>query len=86
MTGWQDTAPCKGLSKLFFPAHKERPKAGVIREAKALAICARCPHRTPCKEIADTMPSEPRGIFGGVIYRDMTDRSRQQRKQKAMTA
>jgi hypothetical protein len=32
------------------------------------------------------MPSEPRGIFGGVIYRDMTDRSRQQRKQKAMTA
>ena len=55
MTGWQDTAPCKGLSKLFFPAHNERPEAGVIREAKALAICARCPHRTPCKEIADTM-------------------------------
>ena len=86
MKPWWDDAPCKGLSKLFFPAHNERPEAGVIREAKALAICARCPHRTPCKEIADTMPSEPRGIFGGVIYRDITDRSRQQRKQKAMTA
>lgn len=35
MTGWQDTAPCKGLSKLFFPAHNERPEAGVIREAKS---------------------------------------------------
>lgn len=83
MKPWWDDAPCKGLSKLFFPAHNE---AGANREAKALAICARCPHRTPCKEIADTMPSEPRGIFGGVIYRDMTDRLRQQRKQKAMTA
>jgi len=80
---WQDTAPCKGLSHLFFPAHNERPETGRHREARALAICATCPHRTPCQHIAETMPHEPRGIFGGIIYRDWIDRSRQQRKQKA---
>jgi WhiB family transcriptional regulator, redox-sensing transcriptional regulator len=60
---WTDTAACQGQTPLFFAPQGERPEARVVREAKARAICHRCPVIEPCR----TWAREQReyGFWGG---------------------
>lgn len=80
MTDWKDTAPCKGLSKLFFPAHNERPEAHRKRVAKARELCMTCQHRTACDQQAGR--NDETGVWAGVERHNMHDLSRQRRNQR----
>lgn len=62
-TGWMDQAACSGDSHLFFAPFAERPEARVRREAKARAICERCPVLMPCREYARV--NRELGFWGG---------------------
>ena len=74
MTGWRDLAACAGQQELFFDGR---------REAKARAICARCPVRAQCLEYAlsgaGTWRGIATGIWGGTTPQER-DQPRQQRK------
>jgi WhiB family redox-sensing transcriptional regulator len=65
--GWQFEGACRGEdSSLFFaPNYFERREEKARREAKAKAICARCPVREPCLEFALRI-REPHGVWGGL--------------------
>lgn len=65
--GWQFAAACRGEdSSLFFaPNYFERRDEKDGREAKAKAICARCPVRDVCLEYALRI-RETHGIWGGL--------------------
>lgn len=65
--GWQFDAACRGEdSSLFFaPNHFERYGEKESREARAKAICARCPVRSECLEYALRI-REPHGVWGGL--------------------
>lgn len=65
--GWQFDAACRGEdSSLFFaPNYFEKREEKGAREAKAKALCARCPVRRPCLEYALGV-REPHGIWGGL--------------------
>ncbi len=65
--GWQHDAACRGAdATLFFaPNYFERREEKDAREAKAKAICARCPVRRPCLEYALRI-REPHGVWGGL--------------------
>ena len=65
--GWQFRAACRGEeSALFFaPNYFERREQKEAREAKAKAICVRCPVRAECLEYALRI-REPHGIWGGL--------------------
>ena len=64
---WQFHAACRGEdSSLFFaPNYFERREQKEAREAKAKAICVRCPVRAECLEYALRI-REPHGIWGGL--------------------
>ncbi|GEM_PF-202683 len=64
---WRHEAACRGEdSSLFFaPNYFEKRGEKEAREAKAKAICARCPVREPCLEYALRI-REPHGIWGGL--------------------
>jgi WhiB family transcriptional regulator, redox-sensing transcriptional regulator len=61
--GWRSAAACR-LSDpdLFFPVSS----AGIAQReiAEALAVCARCPVRAPCREFA-LRTRQQHGIWGG---------------------
>ena len=82
--GWQFRAACRGEeSALFFaPNYFERREQKEAREAKAKAICARCPVRAECLEYALRI-REPHGIWGGLneLERRAMLRSRGERLQ-----
>lgn len=61
---WAATAACRGKLHLFFPPHGERPETRARREARAVAVCATCPHTTACFEWA-TANGETEGVWGG---------------------
>ncbi len=63
---WQQYGLCRaGDSAVFFPpAHFEHKPEREAREAKAKAICARCPVRVTCLEWA-LATREPHGVWGG---------------------
>jgi WhiB family redox-sensing transcriptional regulator len=65
--GWQAGAACRGAdAALFFaPNYFERREEKDGREAKAKAICARCPVRAPCLAYA-LFIREPHGVWGGL--------------------
>ncbi|GIU99840.1 MAG: hypothetical protein KatS3mg014_1456 [Actinomycetota bacterium] len=65
--GWETYAACRGAdTSLFFaPNYFERREEKLAREAKAKAICARCPVREPCLEYALRI-RDPHGIWGGL--------------------
>jgi WhiB family redox-sensing transcriptional regulator len=65
--GWQVAAACRGAdASLFFaPNYFERRGEKDGREAKAKAICSRCPVREPCLEYALEI-REPHGVWGGL--------------------
>jgi WhiB family redox-sensing transcriptional regulator len=66
---WQRQAACEGEDPaLFFePDHYENPRARRRREAKAKAICAGCPVRSPCLEFG---LATPHGLWGGLSEMD----------------
>ncbi|HYF12169.1 MAG TPA: WhiB family transcriptional regulator [Actinomycetota bacterium] len=65
--GWQDGAACRGEDSAFFfaPSYFEKRYEKDAREAKAKAICDRCPVREPCLEYALRI-REPHGVWGGL--------------------
>lgn len=60
---WMNTAACKGLTHLFFPAPAERPQARERREAMATAVCASCHVNGTCREFA--RDNHEYGYWGG---------------------
>jgi len=65
--GWQFDAACRGEdSSLFFaPNYFEKREEKDGREAKAKAICVRCPVRSICLDYA-LRTRETHGIWGGL--------------------
>jgi WhiB family transcriptional regulator, redox-sensing transcriptional regulator len=84
--GWQYEAACRGEdSELFFaPNYFERKEEKEAREAKAKAICVRCPVRTDCLEYA-LRNREPHGIWGALneIERKALIRERERSARRA---
>lgn len=63
---WQLHAACRGMSSsYFFHPEGERGPARARREAKAKAICSRCPALLECRRHA-LQVHEPYGIWGGL--------------------
>jgi WhiB family transcriptional regulator, redox-sensing transcriptional regulator len=63
---WQARARCGGVAAaLFFGPDGERPAEREIREARAAAVCARCPVRAQCLDYA-LRHSIKHGIWGGL--------------------
>lgn len=57
---WRDQARCRGMDpQVFHPAEDDE-----VGAERALAICAVCPVREPCLELAITT-KEKEGIWGG---------------------
>ena len=65
--GWQFRAACRGedASLFFAPGYFERREEKDHREARAKAICARCPVRADCLDYALRI-REPHGVWGGM--------------------
>jgi WhiB family transcriptional regulator, redox-sensing transcriptional regulator len=63
---WQQHGLCRAHDgRVFFPpTHFEPKPEREAREAKAKAICAKCPVRQPCLEWA-LNTQEPYGVWGG---------------------
>lgn len=63
---WQFEGLCRGMdSSVFFHPDKERDPARGRREAKAKAICQKCPVLERCRRHALEV-REPYGIWGGL--------------------
>lgn len=63
---WQDEAACRGADgSLFFAGDPERRASRTRREARAKAICVRCPVIEQCLAFALRV-EEPCGIWGGL--------------------
>lgn len=60
---WMDTAACKGLTHLFFPAPAERPQARERREAMAKSVCHSCSVAGTCRDFARN--HHEYGFWGG---------------------
>ena len=61
---WRHRAACRNLDpEIFFPVAEAGP-ARERQEARALAVCARCPVRAQCLEFA--LNALPYGIAGGM--------------------
>jgi WhiB family redox-sensing transcriptional regulator len=75
---WMDAAACRGATRFFFGPNGERPEARARRERVALAMCATCPVRSPCGELAELI-GERHGIWAGETEQDRYRRQRRQR-------
>lgn len=63
---WQLRSACRGLkSSYFFHRDGERGPSRAKREARAKAICQRCPVVVQCRQHALAV-REPYGIWGGL--------------------
>jgi WhiB family redox-sensing transcriptional regulator len=63
---WQLKGLCRGMdSAFFFHPDGERGPARARREARAKAVCERCPVLTSCRKHALAV-QEPYGIWGGM--------------------
>lgn len=66
--GWWGDTPCKGMDeKVFFP---DIPVGGQAYDPwlEARKVCAFCPHRKPCLELAmeaERFETTRHGMFGG---------------------
>ncbi len=60
---WMDSAACKGLTHLFFPAPAERPQARERREAAARDVCESCGVQVDCRSFA--RDHHEYGVWGG---------------------
>jgi WhiB family redox-sensing transcriptional regulator len=63
---WRDRAACATENpEWFYPSPSDRAGRGAKREAKAKAVCARCPVRAECLNWATTRGIRD-GIWGGL--------------------
>jgi WhiB family redox-sensing transcriptional regulator len=63
---WSLNAACIGTeTSTFYPADGERGMRRRVREAKAKAICSRCPVIAECLQWA-IATNEPWGLWGGM--------------------
>ena len=63
---WQEEAACRGEdSAWFFPADAEQRRARLRREARAKAVCWKCPVMQLCRDHALRV-DEPAGIWGAL--------------------
>ena len=63
---WQLKGACRGMdSAFFFHPEGERGPARASREARAKAVCQRCPVIEECRRHALAV-QEPYGIWGGL--------------------
>ena len=63
---WELSAACVGTdTSAFYPADGERGVSRRVREAKAKAICSRCPVIAECLRWA-IATNEPWGLWGGM--------------------
>ncbi len=77
MWSWQDRAACTGMDRrLFFGPDDEPRPDREIREAKAKAVCKRCPVRVQCLDYA-LRHSIRHGICGGL---NEEERARERRR------
>ena len=78
---WQDRAACREYDNvLFFGEEGESELEKQAREARAKAVCQRCPVSEPCLEFAmDT--NQKYGIWGG-----LTDKERASLKRRRARA
>lgn len=66
---WQLRGACRGTGgEAFFHPYGEREPSRSRRERAALAICAGCPVREPCRDYA-LAAQEPYGVWGGLTER-----------------
>jgi WhiB family redox-sensing transcriptional regulator len=67
---WRLRAACRQVdSAVFFPPDAERGPAQEVREARAKAICARCPVIRECATYA-LVAGERHGVWGGLSERE----------------
>lgn len=77
MWSWQDRAACTGMDRLLFFGLDDEPRPDLeIREAKAKAVCKRCPVRVQCLDYA-LRHSIRHGIWGGL---NEEERARERRR------
>lgn len=82
---WEARAACAGVDgQVFFAPDGERPPERESREAKAKAICARCPVRAQCLDYA-LSNSIKHGIWGG-LNQDERVRERRRRARRPHAA
>lgn len=63
--GWAARGACRGSDpELFFPLTQSAEQ-----EARAKAVCERCPVLTECRAYA-VRAAEPEGIWGGLTVRE----------------
>ena len=60
---WVAGAICTDRGALFFGPPRERPEARARREGAAIAICAACPVRVPCRQAG--RDRREHGVWGG---------------------
>lgn len=69
LTNWQEVAPCKGATDIFFPSDNLGSSALLIAEERAKQICRSCPFMQECLELA-LVNREKDGIWGGMTARE----------------
>ena len=70
---WRLRAACRHVdSAIFFSPDGERGPARQVREARAKAVCARCPVIQECATYA-IAAGERHGVWGGLSERDRLD-------------
>jgi WhiB family transcriptional regulator, redox-sensing transcriptional regulator len=79
---WQEDAACRTYDNLLFfgPDQGESELERQAREARAKAVCQRCPVAEPCLEFA-METNQKYGIWGG-----LTDKERASRKRRRARA
>ncbi|WP_101790981.1 WhiB family transcriptional regulator [Nonomuraea indica] len=64
--GWTDWAACRGQDLvLFFGPAGEKQNEKRHREARAVAICDRCPVKLKCRQTAFVLKQDE-GVWGGL--------------------
>ena len=76
---WRDEAACRAedTTVFFAPSYFEKRWEKNAREAKAKALCVRCPVAAPCLEYA-LATREPHGVWGGLNETERRQLLRQQ--------
>ena len=70
---WQEAAACRGEdSTWFFAAYDEQRRSRLHREARAKAVCARCPVMQLCRDHALRV-EEPWGIWGALTEEERAE-------------
>jgi WhiB family redox-sensing transcriptional regulator len=75
---WLARAACHGEDpELFFSPEGERGPEKAAREARAVAVCDRCPVRLDCLAVAPA-----HGVYGGMTEAERESRRRRQARDR----